>query len=124
MLGAPCGATSCDGFGACVYPTTSCTDSSCATNVLTSYTTCAGGMCSGSPMVTTCMNELNCSSGSCPLGCGTDDASGDANCLTGYWCDGVSPGACQLPQGLGGACNRNAQCSNPLGCVMATGLCP
>ncbi len=123
-LGPPCGATSCNGSGACVYPTTACTGSACTTDVLTTYASCNGGACTGSPTVTTCMNELTCTSGSCPLGCGTNDAAGDANCLSGFWCNGVSPGACQAAQGLGGACDRNSQCSNPLGCVMATGMCP
>ncbi len=93
--------------------------------MLTTYASCNGVAPARAALtVTTCMNELTCTSGSCPLGCGTNDAAGDANCMAGFWCDGVSPGACQPAQSLGGACDRNAQCSNPAGCVLLTGFCP
>ena len=118
-----CGATGCDVSGACSYPATACAATSCTGSTLTTFTTCNAGACTGGGTPAACPGDFACNGGgtACLLACGTDDAAGDANCATGFWCDGVVAGACQAPQGTGGPCTRDSQCTN--GCDTGTGQC-
>ncbi len=128
-VGSTCGAMACDVTGACVFPsmTTSCA-TSCAGNTLTTLGCDGTGACASTGGTTaSCPSHLVCAGAtSCAAGCGANDATGDANCVTGYFCDGVGAGACQLPLTAGGSCNRASQCTstNCVGstCVEATVL--
>jgi hypothetical protein len=48
----------------------------------------------------------NASLTACLTACGTTDA----NCVTGFYCDGVGLGACQPTRASGAMCTRNAEC--------------
>jgi hypothetical protein len=116
------GAASCGTNGQCKPGGAACAD-------YPSGTTCPGATCSGSTLTTkacngtgacqagttaTCPGHLDCNGGgtACSRACGSNDSSGDANCAGGYWCDGVSGGACQAPKPKGGSCDRGTQCQS------------
>jgi hypothetical protein len=114
-VGAPCGATACDGAGACVFPSTSTAcATSCSGNTLTTLSCTGAGACASTGGATSsCSNDLACASmTACAAACGTNNAAGDANCVAGYYCDGVGAGGCQLPLAAGGTCNRMSQCTS------------
>jgi hypothetical protein len=46
----------------------------------------------------------------CFAACGSADSSGDAHCVSGYFCDGVGGGACQPKRNLFDTCARDAEC--------------
>ena len=90
---APCGATDCDGTGACVYPAAGgpCGSVllSCAAGVQTNPTLCDGlGACTSSPPTTDCA-PLICGANACLKGCTTV-----ADCVAGDFCDPVSSSCC------------------------------
>jgi hypothetical protein len=59
-----------------------------------------------------CPGFLLCANAtSCLTGCGPNNATGDANCVGGYWCDGNGAGTCQPKIGSGTTgCSRDGQC--------------
>jgi Dickkopf N-terminal cysteine-rich region len=120
-LSGACGNNDCNGSGACVLAdnTIACTASTCSGDTQTNYTTCNGaGACLGTNTPMTC-GRFACGATTCDTACGTDDATGDAKCQSGSWCDGVAGGACQAPQAAPLACNRNNQCSSGNCCLVA-----
>lgn len=121
-LGEPCGPIDCDEAGACVYPgpETSCGDDpTCASATIESQRCNLAGLCGTQRSAEPCPGHLGCSSNaSCHSSCGSNDATGDARCAAGHWCDGSTchPGA---PEG--GSCLRDGQCSSNQ--CTAAGLC-
>jgi hypothetical protein len=118
-----CGATDCDGTGACVFPPNGIGCGSCPSpgSIETSGTCNGSGTCVSNTVQ--CADNLTCSSNGdvCNVSCGPNSAAGDANCVAGFWCDGMGGGACLAAQGTGAMCTRNAQCANgPCG----GGTCP
>jgi hypothetical protein len=98
--GAPCGATACNGSGACVFPTTVCSGPTCTSGDTKATTTsCKDGTCSEVASVS-CDPGFRCSSGACPATCG-----GDGDCLANYTC--VS-GTCK--KRLGESCSGDGEC--------------
>jgi hypothetical protein len=100
------------GTGACLdYPSgTMCSATTCAGGILSMSTSCDGmGSCSvGSS--TPCPNGLGCTASGtmCRIVCGTNDA----NCQSGYYCDGVGAGACQPLLPMGAFCTQSHQCQS------------
>jgi hypothetical protein len=105
--GGPCGAASCDGTGACAYPTGSCGTDSCTGSTLTPASTCGGGSCNPSTAVpcpgnASCMNGTTCN----PPTCGS--TPGTSGCAASYYCDGVGTGTCQPQLTTGMSCTAGA----------------
>jgi hypothetical protein len=119
-VGPTCGATSCDNTGMCVYPTTAC-GNTCpsGTNQHTPPGTCGSGTCS--TMASACNANLMCASDgmNCLLGCGSNNPAGDANCVSGNYCDGA---ACQPLEAMNVACTRNGMCQSG-NCNMSSMKC-
>jgi len=65
-------------------------------------------------MTQPCAGELICNAGgtACLTGCGTSSPAGDADCVAGFYCDGVGAGACQPQETTGMTCSRNGQCAS------------
>lgn len=106
-----CGAVGCDSAGACVYPGSdvSCGASpSCDEGNLTGQVCDGAGSC-GLVRARPCPGDLLCASGtSCFPSCGSNDATGDAFCPPGRWCDGST---CQLALWTSASlCSRDGQC--------------
>jgi hypothetical protein len=71
------------------------------------------GACQRYPAGTVCSLAYECGgAGTCPTACGPSNASGDASCVSHYYCDGVGPGACQPANGTGSACARGRECAS------------
>jgi hypothetical protein len=95
----PCAPT-CNGQRACGFPdqTVMCGDKFCNTGTQVGEGTCDGeGHCGVT--LTDCGGYV-CSSSACETGC-----TSDANCETGYFCNGS--GKCQMKNGLGVTCDSN-----------------
>jgi alpha-tubulin suppressor-like RCC1 family protein len=83
-LGTSC-AGSCNGAGACGYPTGSCGNGpSCSGANLVAQSTCSNGSCV-TPAPASCAGGLVCSGSACETLCTTD-----ADCLPSYFCEGNS----------------------------------
>lgn len=114
----PCGATGCGDKG-CLFPEeeTACGASpSCANGILTSAYCDGSGECGASSIPQPCPGHLRCVSElACHESCGSNDATGDARCIAGYWCDGAT---CRLAKDEGESCTRGGQCHST-GCSLA-----
>ena len=100
----PCGLDgTCDGNGACHYPTggTSCANPSCVGSTLTTSACDSTHACAQTPKA--CDNSLTCASAtSCKSSC-----SADADCILGYYC---ASGTCTIKK-TSGTCSSANQCS-------------
>ena len=119
-----CGSTGCSASaGACLFPggTTACS-TSCSGSTLTTFGCNGSGGCSTTGGTgTACGGNLVCASNTtCLSGCGTNDATGDANCVSGFYCDGVGSGSCQAVLSPGSGCTRATECQNS---VCTGGIC-
>jgi hypothetical protein len=126
QVGGACGNTGCAaGTGACTYPAagTSCGGSCSSPNTFTPSACDGMGTCAaGTPAA--CPNDLTCMSPTaCNTGCGPAGPAGDANCIAGYYCDGMSAGTCTAKLGPGGTCTGNDQCTSNACGVSGTGNC-
>jgi hypothetical protein len=100
--GGSCGATGCDGSGACVYPGASvaCGAQSCSAAVSTRHLCDGTGGCQTD--TAPCANNLVCASAtSCLSMCG-----GDPDCVSGYYCSS----GCQPKQAGGATCTLGGEC--------------
>jgi hypothetical protein len=99
--------------GTCVQCNTAanCAAASCSGSTLTPAQTCsATGTCVSGGSAAACPNHLTCaSSTACNTTCGSADATGDAKCVSGFYCDGS---ACQTKLSTGMVCTRDGECSN------------
>jgi hypothetical protein len=106
-----CGATMCaSGSGSCQYPgsSTSCGTPSCSGAMLMQGACNSLGSCT--MMTGPCPNNFTCSSSSaCFTACGTM-AQLSADCVMGYYCDGVGLGACQAQGMMGAGCSNAYEC--------------
>jgi hypothetical protein len=119
--GGACGATGCDGSGACIYPgpATMCGSALCTGGQLTMAGVCNGlGMCAGG------------ATAACPGGvkCAADGMSCNGPCSIDTDCQSASDycngGSCQPKGNPGATCNANNQCKNPGKCgTTGTGHC-
>lgn len=121
-IGEECGPADCNASGACIYPgaETACgPDSSCMSANLESQYCDNAGEC-GQKRTLPCPGHLGCASAtSCHSTCGSNDATGDARCPTGYWCDGST--CHEASRDAGSTCLRDGQCGSN-DCT-AMGLC-
>ena len=100
---------------------TACGAATCTGNQLTTDACNGlGGCTAGTP--TACSGNLNCNAGgtACLASCWTNDPTGDANCVSGHYCDGF---ACQALVATGGTCTRNGQCVSG-SCVSGSCVAP
>ncbi len=111
-VGGTCGATDCDGTGACVFPTsgTACGGpASCSSGILTPASTCSGtGSCqSGVPAP--CAGNFICASATaCKTACASN-----ADCIGGDVCQNPgASGTCVSTLPPGTACFANNQCTS------------
>jgi len=108
---ATCGATACDSEGACVYPSTDTpcgAETNCTGGELESQYCDGDGAC-GRERVLLCRGHLGCATDStCHESCGSNDATGDALCPAGYWCDGSTCHQGGFDETT--ACYRGGQC--------------
>ncbi|MFT3775691.1 MAG: hypothetical protein QM820_60870 [Minicystis sp.] len=111
--------------GACLFYNGSCSAFVCPAggNSYTTYSVCSNGSCSGGGINGICGNSLMCNASgtACLTACGTANLAGDANCTSGYYCDGMNGGACQPKKGPNVGCFRDAECSN--GMCQGSGKC-
>ncbi len=110
-VGDECGPIDCDLEGACIFQGTDTpcgSGSTCADGVLKSSVCNGEGAC-GWERVQQCAGHLGCASPtSCHSSCGSNDATGDAFCAAGFWCDGAT---CQMTSWTeGNVCLRDGQC--------------
>ncbi len=121
---AMCGATGCDGTGACLYPDagTSCANFCGAGNQLTQKFCDAAGTCAASA-ATSCTGNFACNSAG--TGCNTMCAS-STDCASGYVCNKT---ACVAPTVVG-SCTENDDCfsqhcgiSGSGHCCVGSGVC-
>lgn len=101
--GDPC-AGSCDGSGACTYPTgsTSCGNPMCAAGKQTTYGCGSDGSCA--PEQTSCGN-YTCGSSACRSSC-----TSDGQCVASAFCN--TSNKCVPRKADGGACNGNDACTS------------
>ncbi|MCB9582803.1 MAG: hypothetical protein H6717_37535 [Polyangiaceae bacterium] len=123
----PCSG-SCDGASACEYPTSSCGSPTCSGSTQTNPTCDGTGTC-GSATVS-CAPYV-CGTSTCKTSCG-----GDADCVTGNWCNGTKCEAkktngqscggnnqCQSAHCVSGVCCNVSSCASPASCSTGTCLC-
>ncbi len=115
---ATCGASACDGAGACTYPVTgtSCGAATCSSGMLTASACDGSGSCAaGTP--TACPNNLGCNGAgnACLTIC-----AANADCDTGFYCNG---GTCAAQIASGSACTSNASCTSTVCGIAGTGNC-
>jgi hypothetical protein len=77
-------AGSCNGSGACSYPTVSCGSASCSGSSSVGTGTCSAGTCVV-PAAQLCGGHLVCGQNACKSTC-----TADADCLSGYFCESAS----------------------------------
>jgi hypothetical protein len=102
----------CAAGGACQDYTSGsvCVSASCSMGQQTTQGVCNGtGMCTGS-MTTSCAPYI-CGATACLTACPSNDATGDADCSSGNWCNGT---ACVPAQMTGGMCTRASQCTSAM----------
>jgi hypothetical protein len=103
------GSCTADGTACELYPSGTACSSACTGSTLDQKVCDGTGVCqdgTGTP----CPNHLVCAGAACAKACGKNDGTGDVNCVAGFWCDGVGPGACQPTEHSGQPCNRDRQC--------------
>jgi len=122
-VGGACGATGCSGTGACDYPGTAIACStSCSLGTLTTFDCNGSGACNTTGGTSAaCGGNLLCASiTTCLVGCGANSAVGDANCASGFYCNGVGVGFCVAMLSPGTLCQRATEC---LGGVCTNSIC-
>jgi hypothetical protein len=117
----PCGNDGkCAAGGVCEQApnTTACGMVSCSSATLTPAGQCSGtGSCNLGPG-TPCPGDLQCANNtSCLTTCSATGTAGDANCISGYYCNGVG---CQQKHDLGEACTAPDECGSGF---CADGVC-
>jgi len=99
--------------GACAdWPSgTACGAASCSGGTESLATTCNG---TGTCVTATTMpcTPYICGATACLTQCGAANASGDANCVAGDYCDGVAGGTCHPKQAPGATCAGADQCAS------------
>jgi alpha-tubulin suppressor-like RCC1 family protein len=99
--GSTCGG-SCNGSGACSYPSSTCGSATCSGTSFVDVGTCSQGTCM-TPAARTCDGGLVCSANACKTSC-----TADADCLSTHFC--ASDGACHR-RALQIACGSRTTCA-------------
>ena len=112
-----CGATGCDGTGACVYPgtTTTCGPDFCGADRLTQQSCNDQGACAPGS-ATSCPGNFGCNTAGtlCNTSC-----AGSKDCAGGYVCN---QGACVAPVHIG-SCTEDDDCYSNICGINGTGHC-
>jgi len=112
-----CGATGCDGNGACLYPGagTACENDFCGANTLTQRACNGAGACVAGT-ATPCSNNLGCNTAG--IACNTSCAS-SKDCAANYVCN---DGGCTGPQTVG-PCSEDDDCFSDRCGIKGVGHC-
>lgn len=107
-----CGAVDCGATGGCVFANeqTPCGSMpECDDGKLVSEFCDGSGECGTERAQQPCPGKLRCESPlACYETCGANDATGDARCISGHWCDGSTCRPSSWDERT--ACTRDAQC--------------